>query len=227
LIRTASVGIGGQPRLHPARHLHGRSSVRLAPRSATPSTGEIVQRVPHAPRPRPLTGIWAAAIVVRLSGGETVLSRVFHKFEPASPSHFPLGAVGLPRHRRSPGSTLAVEKRRRADLLLHAPPSRRPPGERSSPQLCSAPTPSPAGANPTGAPAHCPTAGRWWPRHRIGPVRGDRPAHAPSAPRRHGLAGPPWSWQPGPVPIRPSELSGPPAREHHRPWAECEAQRPF
>jgi hypothetical protein len=66
----------------------------------------------HAPRPRPLARIWATAAVVCLSGGETVLSRVFLKFEPASPTHFPLGAVGLPpvpsksrehpRHREAP-----------------------------------------------------------------------------------------------------------------------------
>jgi hypothetical protein len=42
---------------------------------------------------------------------------------------------------------------------------------------------------------------------------GDRPARAH---RRHGLVGPLWLRQPGPVPIQPSELSGPPTCEHHR-----------
>jgi hypothetical protein len=109
----------------------------------------------------------------------------------------PLRAVGLPS---APSKSQEHPRRReasRADLLLPTPPSRRPPDERPSPRLCPAPTPSPAGANPTGAPAPCPTG---------------------------GLAGPPWSWQPGPVPIRPSELSGMPTHEHRRPWDECEAQ---
>jgi hypothetical protein len=156
--------------------------------------------------------------------GKSCLVEFFLKFELASPPHFPLGAVGLPPAPSKSREHPRHREARRADHLLPAPPSRRPPGERPSPRLCPAPPPSPAGANPNSAPAPCPMAGHRRLCHRGGPVRGDRPERAPSALRRNGLAGPQWSWQPGPVPIWPSELSGPPTREHHRPWAECEAQ---
>jgi hypothetical protein len=127
----------------------------------------------HAPRPRPLARIWATAAVVCLSGGETVLSRVFLKFEPASPTHFPLGAVGLP-----PVPSKSREHPRHREAPTFSPPR------------CHA-------AHPMSVrPRSCPTAGRRRPCHRGGPVRGDHPG---CAPRRGGWA----AFRPGVGPSGP------------------------
>jgi hypothetical protein len=103
-----------------------------------------------------------------------VLSRVFLKFESASRSHFPLGAIGLPPAplRSAAAPTFFFLPYRRAAL----PVSVRP---RSCAWRLS---PSPARANPTGAPAPYPTAGHRRPCHRGGLVRSDHPGRA--APRR-------------------------------------------
>jgi hypothetical protein len=111
----------------------------------------------------------------------------------------------------------------------HRPPSAITPsvtrlGEPQLPCPCPADYTIPTGALGEDLAAPRPPACRRESHHHVSFGRGDRPERAPSAPRRHGLAGPQWSWQPGPVPIRPSELSGPPTHEHRRPWAECEAQ---
>jgi hypothetical protein len=178
----------------------------------------------HAPRPRPLARIWAAAAVVRLSGGETMLSQVFSQIRAGLTLSFPSrscratpGAVevpGAPSPLRSAAAPTFFFPPRRC--ATH-PVSVRPRGSaRRLPLLLLELTPPvpphlvprlDAGGRATASVPSAETASR-----------------APSASRRHGLAGPPWSWQPGPVPIRPGELSGPPTREHHRPWAECEAQ---
>jgi hypothetical protein len=100
-----------------------------------------------------------------------VLSRVFLKFESASRSHFPLGAIGLPPAplRSAAAPTFFFLPYRRAAL----PVSVRP---RSCAWRLS---PSPARANPTGAPAPYPTAGHRRPCHRGGLVRSDHPGRAP------------------------------------------------
>jgi hypothetical protein len=174
----------------------------------------------HAPRPRPPVGIWAATAVVRLSGGETVLSRVFSQIQAGLTLSFPSRSC-----RAIPG---AVEV----------------PGAPSPSRSAAAPTffflPRRHVAHPVSVcPRGC--ARRLLlllleltplvPPHLVLRLDtgGRATASVPCAVTarragRHGLAGPPWSWQPGPVLIWPSELSGPPTREHHRPWAECEAQ---
>jgi hypothetical protein len=112
--------------------------------------------------------------------------------------------------------------------LPHRPPSATTPsvtrlGEPQLPCPYPADYPIPTGALGEELAAPRPLARRWESCHHVSSGHGDRPERAPSAPRQHGLAGPQWSWQPGSVPIQPSELSGPPTREHRRPWAECEA----
>jgi hypothetical protein len=110
----------------------------------------------------------------------------------------------------------------------HRPPSATTPsvtclGEPQLPCPCPADYPIPTGGLDEDLAAPRPPARRRESRHRVSSGCGDPREHALSAPRRHGLAGPQWSWQPGLVPIWPSELRGPPPREHRRPWAECEA----
>jgi hypothetical protein len=97
----------------------------------------------------------------------------------------------------------------------------------SEPQLpcpCPADYPIPTGGLGEDLATPQPPARRRESHHRVSSGRGDRPECTPSVPLRHGLAGPQWSWQLGPMPIQPSELSRPSTREPHRPWAECEAQ---
>jgi hypothetical protein len=111
----------------------------------------------------------------------------------------------------------------------HRPPFATTPsvtrlGEPQLPCPCPAVYPIPTGALGEDLAAPRPPAHRRESRHHVSSGSGDRPERTPSAPRRHGLAGPHWSWQSGPVPIWPSELSGLPKREHRMPWAECEVQ---
>jgi hypothetical protein len=111
----------------------------------------------------------------------------------------------------------------------HRPPSATTPsvtrlGEPQLPCPCLADYPTHTGALGEDLAAPRPPTRRQESCHRVSSGRSDHPERAPSAPRRHGLAGSQWSWQLSPVPIQPSELSGPPTREHRRPWAECKAR---
>jgi hypothetical protein len=109
-------------------------------------------------------------------------------------------------------------------LLHHRAPSSRP---------TSATSTVPRHLGETHYPSPCPTHAPWSPlacaghllpprppvsrhrsRHHVGSRRGDRPDHAPSAPRRPGLAGLQWMW----AASRLSRLA-----QRHRLCSECEA----
>jgi hypothetical protein len=71
-------------------------------------------------------------------------------------------------------------------------------GEPQLPCPCPADSPIPTGALGEDLVAPWPPARRRETRRRVGSERGGRLGRAPNAPPRHGLAGPQWSWQPGP-----------------------------